>query len=550
MKMKKYYFLMLVMVLALLSSCSKVPNYAKVIPDDALLVVRIDAKQLAEKSGIGENDKVKKKFKAALKDADLSRGLRNKVEDLLEDPSATGIDLSQPLFVYVAQDDSDVKAGIVGGVSSKDDLTELLNGLAKEADVDKVVEEKEYNYFSEGKECIVFADSWFYFGQKNWDEDVEDYADDISSLFAKEAKNSIVETEDFQKMCSANGVAQLLLSGKGMGSIRDFKEISELMPKDLDIEEVAYLMDLTIDNGEAALTTEVLSKSDEWKDYLAKYDDLMGDVNGDLLQYIGKDGLAIFANINGENAYDELKEFGLFKEMGSEERDMVKKVLRSINGDVAFGMTDFNMEKGIPVVAAYLQTKDNSIVNVFAQSMGQEMEQKASNQYTVSLGNDYSDYGYSSSSRNAETPASMGFGFKNNISYIVTGANPKEFATASGAFAKSDLKGKKFYAYFGFAMLKKFSKTISSDYDFLLNGVLKICDYAELYYEGNGKSVLRLVTKDKDVTPLAALIDFGVEVVEKMQNLQTVGDVGMEEMAVDSVAVDEDYAFADSVAAW
>lgn len=78
MKMKKYYLFLMAAVLALLSSCSKVPEYAKVIPDDAVFVMRIDAKQLAEKSGIGDNDKAKKQFAKMLKDADLSRGLQGK----------------------------------------------------------------------------------------------------------------------------------------------------------------------------------------------------------------------------------------------------------------------------------------------------------------------------------------------------------------------------------------------------------------------------------------------------------------------------------------
>lgn len=504
MKMKKYHLFLMAAVLALLSSCSKVPEYAKVIPDDAVFVMRIDAKQLAEKSGIGDNDKAKKQFAKMLKDADLSRGLQEKMEKIIDDPASCGIALDKPMFVYMAEDGSDMKGGLVGAVRSKGDLTDLLNDLAKESDGDKVKEEKNYSYIEQRREVLVFTDDWFYFGERKYSDDAEDFADDICKLFEKDAKGSILETDEFNKMCDATGVAQILINGKGLASMRDTKELEQMMPEGVDLEKASFMLDLTLDKGEVALMGEVLTDDAGWKKYMADSDKLMGNISGDLLKYIKKDGLAIFANIDGAAVYDRLKDLGMMKMVGDDEQAMVKKVLGSIKGDVAVGFSDIDMQKGIPTAAFYMQTKDNSIVSVVAQTMDSPLKQKASDQYTAAL-------------PMAGDGASVNFGFKNNISYISVGQNPKEFDTPSGAFSKSDLKGKKAYAYFGFAILKKLEGMASGEEKLYVDALLKLCDYVEFYAESNSKAVLRLVTKDKNTTPLASLINYGIETLDNMQ---------------------------------
>lgn len=74
---------------------------------------------------------------------------KEKMEKIIDDPASCGIALDKPMFVYMAEDGSDMKGGLVGAVRSKGDLTDLLNDLAKESDGDKVKEEKNYSYIEQ-----------------------------------------------------------------------------------------------------------------------------------------------------------------------------------------------------------------------------------------------------------------------------------------------------------------------------------------------------------------------------------------------------------------
>lgn len=48
---------------ALLSSCSKVPDSAKLIPEDATVVMRLDVRQIAESSGLTDDGALKADLK-------------------------------------------------------------------------------------------------------------------------------------------------------------------------------------------------------------------------------------------------------------------------------------------------------------------------------------------------------------------------------------------------------------------------------------------------------------------------------------------------------
>jgi hypothetical protein len=99
---KRQIHLMLWAVLAvfLLASCSKVHKSAQLIPEDAMFVLRVDVKQIADKSGFDDDSKAKKKLTEALKEADMSRAAREKAEAILDDPAKAGLDLRDPLFIY------------------------------------------------------------------------------------------------------------------------------------------------------------------------------------------------------------------------------------------------------------------------------------------------------------------------------------------------------------------------------------------------------------------------------------------------------------------
>lgn len=150
MKKSSYIFRLLVLVVlgAAMASCGGSADHAKLIPDDAKFVAVIDAKALMQKGKLDE-----------LSDADfydamvgeMPKAMKEKMEELIEDPSKSGIDYSQPIFV------SD---GVVAmALSSEDDFIAMMKDIAKAAEEDEpeIEEGDGYKYIDMGGNTLAFG---------------------------------------------------------------------------------------------------------------------------------------------------------------------------------------------------------------------------------------------------------------------------------------------------------------------------------------------------------------------------------------------------------
>ena len=132
--MKKSLFprlALMAVVVALVSACSqKKQEYTDVIPANAHTVVSINLKSLADKAGLNdkENKEVQEKLTNALKSS-MNAATFQQVEMIMKDPKKSGIDVSEPLYIFTTET---FPTTIVAKVSSEDDLHALLETLEKE----------------------------------------------------------------------------------------------------------------------------------------------------------------------------------------------------------------------------------------------------------------------------------------------------------------------------------------------------------------------------------------------------------------------------------
>ena len=132
--MKKSLFprlALMAVVVALVSACSqKKQEYTDVIPANAHTVVSINLKSLADKAGLNdkENKEVQEKLTNALKSG-MNAATFQQVEMIMKDPKKSGIDVSEPLYIFTTET---FPTTIIAKVSSEDDLHALLETLEKE----------------------------------------------------------------------------------------------------------------------------------------------------------------------------------------------------------------------------------------------------------------------------------------------------------------------------------------------------------------------------------------------------------------------------------
>lgn len=301
MKQNKLHLIFTLLVAVLLASCSKsVPDYAKLIPEDAGMVIRIDIKQISKKSGFGDNDKLKAKIEKALKQQ-LDGKIKDKFMAILDNPAEAGLDLRDPVFIYINTEADEV--GMVGAVYKAEKFEDLINVIANEGGLEKVKKTGDQYYTFYNDVLLTFTDDWFYFGPIR-DDDAQKTAKAVAKSY-ESGKKSIVDNEGFQQMCEKEGILQLFILGNwlyehseaiGMGHecpeycepldeddepmtcyidpFNYFNDVKEMF--EIDINDLAAILDTKIDKGEASMSVELAAVNDKGKKQMDDIDKMLG----------------------------------------------------------------------------------------------------------------------------------------------------------------------------------------------------------------------------------------------------------------------------------
>lgn len=167
--MKHFYYSCLTLLAAVmvLASCSKEKDgnvCLKLIPEDAAIVMRFDVKQSLEAIGYDKEDELKDQLKDAISENVDDEDLLNMLSEIVDDPSATGLDTSNPMYLYVSANLSNI-VGLVGTTADTKKLEAFVNKLSEKADGDEVEEVDGVKYMEVKEAGIAFTDDWFFIGQ-------------------------------------------------------------------------------------------------------------------------------------------------------------------------------------------------------------------------------------------------------------------------------------------------------------------------------------------------------------------------------------------------
>ena len=521
--MKHFYYACLTLLAAVmvLASCSKEKDGTaclKLIPEDAAIVVRIDMKQSLDAIGYDEADDFKDKLKDAINEHVDDDELQEMLTEIVDNPSATGIDTSNPVYLYVTANLSNI-VGFVGTTSDQEKLEAFINKLSEMADGDEVEETDGVKYFEIQKAGIAFTDEWFFIGMAA--DGAKSLAKDLKKL-AEADEAPIMKNEDFKAMMEKEGMFQMLVSGKGAAEglnklatlDRQAKEVVKVAEKALPgkIEDISLLFDGTMKEGISTGTAELLTYSDEWKEAVKDFDNMLGDIDENTAEWASSKGIAVLANIDGEKLFDMVlsaaSKFGIDND--EETVATIRNYIASVKGDITFSMDGISDDE-TPELQAYISTKDETIIKMLLIEGDDDIEMIDSLNFKI---NNYDwDYNYESGEYEKTNLVNSIFaGFDRGYTYFVMGKNPQPFKKPSETIPSDIIQGKGFYFYFNYDFLEEAAKISGNSRETrMMKEMGKIVDYADGYYEGNGKCTFRGELNDKK-TPL---INQYVEIFEK-----------------------------------
>jgi hypothetical protein len=505
--MKKVFSFFALLAVILLASCSKQPQGASLVPDDATFVLRVDIAKCAKQAGLGKgSSKLVDQLKGQVSSLVENKDLQSKITAIIDDPSKSGIDLSEPIFAYVSGNlEKNPRLALVGAVSSQDKLSSLLEDVLKEVGEGKLEEADGAKYLAEDDAAFIFTPEWFFIGA------TDNAKSTISELNDRaNGKGSLSGHKAMERLCAQDGMLQVLILGEGIASVNQSAEVAKMLPEGLKLRDMASLISLNMAKGEATLSSETIALSKEWEDYTNKVEKALKPITKDQVKYISDKGLSMLVNLDLSDAgqwIDQLATMFNATEEHAEDIAKVKKIIAGFDGTLALDFYGLNEDNNMPLMAIYAGTKDSAPLDAILAEAGDidELQETGDHMYQVPM--DY-DYDYDDETGDySRTPTKYGaFGFKQGQTYFSTNAEGL-FVEPANAYPFSAVKGKGFFMRFNFGMIDDLASNFGEGGEAIAKEVARHFDYAEMYIEDGGyRSVLRLVTKDKEKTPLESIL--------------------------------------------
>lgn len=506
--MKKLTFVMTMVLAVLLASCSKKQGSC-LIPDNALIVLRFDMTKMLENTGMkGDDTSLKKEVEKLIKDAGIDKEAREKLLEIVDDPTSSGIDFTEPMFAYGAltEQRGGFAGGFVGSVASKGDLKDAIEKLSNEAD-DISLEEYENGdvqyVMLDRHSALVFNGDWFHIGPV--ESDIDDTIEQL--LDRADGKDNIEDNEAFKQMCERNGLMQWAFFGSGIENLPGIEEARRQMPEGCDFKDFACIMDFIINKGEIVVETEALLMSDEWKKQSEQIE--FKTIEKSQAKYADADGALAVVNFDAKGIFKYIRKMA--ENAGLRGRDLdqldeLKPIFDILTGTGLVAINSWEEDED-PEVVAYLGTRRNDLVNKVVEGKTTDDGVVLLEPDCYLLPVDY-DFDYNDSIGDwVMTPTKfMQLGWKNNQTYILMNTVNEPFDTPRKPF--TEVKGVGVYAYASGDILGRAVASIDYSLDRAGMAVADIVDNAEFYLESPVKTVFRIAMREKDKSPVVAIIDY------------------------------------------
>lgn len=325
-------------------SCQKpdvAESYYDIIPASSRGVCAIHVNRLIKKGEIPE----------AVQER-LFRFLR--LQKILKNADESGIDFSDYLFVVA--DSIGGNAALVAKVKDVAKLKDMFACAEKEGMCTPLATRGKYNETIVSGEFVCSFDSRVLFCTMSYNQQgAREYALRIS-----EGKEGRMDSDPcFQKLLEGKNDVELLVSMKSLPeSMRNSIMMYSPHP-DFDIRQLCINGSLNFEDGQFSLQYILMSANPAVMQALLEQGNYMEKVSERLLTYYpASTFLCVLYNCQGDKVNKILEETRFWQHMPMVDPVTVQKVLASLDGDMAYGMTGLSAV-GIPNVLVYAQVKDS-----------------------------------------------------------------------------------------------------------------------------------------------------------------------------------------------
>lgn len=349
-KIKSLGVILFGVVSLLLTSCSSTPEGLKTVPNDANFVGVVDVYSLYKK---GDLQQVRnfEAFKMLQKEIrSESKNLSDFIDQILEDPTKTGINLKKDVFFYNVGDFKEGQTACISfELSSEADFSKFLQKILDETKMELEIKKSEkYSYINyttttiawDKDKALIVSDTRY----GNQDES-EKY---VSRLMNLPASEQISKDSSFKKFYQDKKDVSFWL---GMQKLQEQAFGTNLFQElGYDFTDSYLSLFLSFEDKYISLKTN-FQPGEEYAKRLKEYDMYGKSFNKDLFKFLPKQtyitsGMAI--NPQGFYKYlGDLKHFSFIEEQINENKFgfTLKEIFDGLGGSVLFNLSGFEKIK-------------------------------------------------------------------------------------------------------------------------------------------------------------------------------------------------------------
>ena len=496
----------LLVIMAFLASCSESSEYTNAIPKDAAMVVSLDFKSMAQKSGINgkEGESVVTKLTDVLKSG-LEGEAYATAEKIVKNPAETGLSLTDRVYLFVTSNSNTF--AVVAKVSSESKVRSLMQSLKEQGLCSDLKSESGCTWTILGNGLCAYNNGTFLLVGTLYGNP-EGMKDTLLAWMRQDTANSYASTSDFAKLRDAKGDINIVANMSVLPREATM-QMRMGMPADLRLEDIKCLLSTTFEKGKVVVDFESLIENKELIALYEKQTQTSTPLKGTYMEYFPANTLLwASANFNGEAIYNLLCENPTIKQ--SLDNPMLpidlKTIFSAIHGDIAIGFS--SLVNNDLLVYADVTNKEflkafEELRPLLALSGGQmKLNSTVTDQYEFHMYNQ-----------------SILFGVNENLFYL---SNNEQMADEAGRrygvslqntpWAAEVTKNRSFMVFNTVELVKelgaapRISRILGGETVMIMNNLFGPCEYVDVMAPDWKNGQMNIVMKDKSTNVLQLIV--------------------------------------------
>ncbi len=434
------------------------------------------------------------------------------LQKILTNVGESGIDFSD--YVFFVLDSVGGNAAFVAKVKDADKLRNMFASAEKEGMCTPLATKGKYNETIVSGDIVCLFDSRVLYCTMSYNlKRAQEYA--LRIMERKE--RSIADDPGFQKMLEGKNDIEMLFPMRSLPESIKSNFMMYMTCPDFDVNQMSVNGSLNFEEGRVSLQYTLRASDPAVMQALLEQGNYMEKVTERFLTcYPASTLLCALYNCRGEKVNKVLEQTGFWQNMPMIDPVMVKRLLASLDGDMAYGITGLSA-MGMPNVLVYAQVKDgypaDLMADVLKKNLGSWGVLKEKGGHRYEFGIQMMDFYFGVKEGNLfyltndpEIYRNLGKAVKNPWSKTVMASGMKESYGGIVMNIEELLHSP--------VVLLMLQQAVGRQQVVILQKALSEFSYMELLTLAPNQAVWNIYMKNKDRNSLKTLIEAGKELAE------------------------------------